>query len=150
MDIFRKVMYLLFNTLSRLVIVFLPRSKHLLISWLQPPSAVIIEPPKNQSLSLFPLFSHLYAMKWWASLVVQLIKNLPAMQETPVQFPGQKNPLEEGMATHSSILAWRIPMDRGAWHTTFHGHGVPKESDTTKQLSTVHLRRRKAMDMYHA
>ena len=150
MDIFHKVMYLLFNTLSRLVIVFLPRSKHLLISWLQPPSAVIMEPQKNQSLSLFPLFPHLYAMKWWASLVVQLVKNLPAMQETPVQFPGQKNPLEEGMATHSSILAWRIPRDRGAWRTTFHGHGVPKESDTTKQLSTVHLRRRKAMDMYHA
>ena len=44
-----KVMSLLFNTLSRLVITFLPRSKHLLISWLQSPSAVILEPPKIKS-----------------------------------------------------------------------------------------------------
>ena len=50
-----KVMSLLLNMLSRLVITFLPRSKHLLISWLQSPSAVILEPPKK-SLSLFPLF----------------------------------------------------------------------------------------------
>ena len=56
-----KLMALLFNMLSRLVIVFLPRSKHLLISWLQSPSAVILEPKK--SLSLFPLFPHLFAMK---------------------------------------------------------------------------------------
>ena len=50
---------LLFSTLSRLVIAFLPRSKHLLISRLQSPSAVILEPPQN-SLSLFPLFPHLF------------------------------------------------------------------------------------------
>ena len=59
-----KVMSLLFNRLSRLVITFLPRSKHVLISWLQSPFAVILEPPKN-SLPLFPLFPHLFAMKWW-------------------------------------------------------------------------------------
>ena len=53
---------LLFNMLSRFVIVFLPRSKCLLISWLQSPSAVILE-PKKISLSLFPLFPHLFAMK---------------------------------------------------------------------------------------
>ena len=53
---------LLFNELSRLVITFLPRSKCLLISWLQSPSAVILEPPEK-SLSLFPLFPHLFAMK---------------------------------------------------------------------------------------
>ena len=57
-----KVMSLLFNMLSRLVIAFLPRSKHLLISWLQSPSAVILE-PKKINLSLFPLFPHLFAMK---------------------------------------------------------------------------------------
>ena len=45
----------------------------------------------------------------WASLVVQMIKNLPEMQETQVRSLDQDNPLEEGMATHSSILAWRIP-----------------------------------------
>ena len=59
-----KVMSLLFNILCRLVITFLPRSKHLLISWLQSPSAVILE-PKNWSLTLFPLFPHLFVMKWW-------------------------------------------------------------------------------------
>ena len=58
-----KVMSLLFNILSRLVIAFLPRSKHLLILWLQSPSAVILEPKKSPSL--FPLFPHLFAMKWW-------------------------------------------------------------------------------------
>ena len=47
-----KVMSLLFNMLSRLVITFLPRSKRLLISWLQPPSAVIFEPPKIKSLTI--------------------------------------------------------------------------------------------------
>ena len=44
-----------------------------------------------------------------ASLVAQLVKNLPAMQEAPVRFLGWEDPLEEGMATHTSILAWRIP-----------------------------------------
>ena len=47
-----KVMSLLFNMLSRLVIDFLPRGKHLLISWLQPPSAVILEPKKIKSLTI--------------------------------------------------------------------------------------------------
>jgi len=50
-----------------------------------------------------------------------MIKNLPAVQETWVQSLGWEDPLEEGMATHPSILAWRIPMDRGAWRTTVHG-----------------------------
>ena len=43
------------------------------------------------------------------SLVAQMVKNLPAVQETQVQSLGWENPLENGMATHSSILAWRIP-----------------------------------------
>ena len=45
----------------------------------------------------------------WASLVAQLVKNLPAMQETWVQSLGWEDPLEKGKATHSSILVWRIP-----------------------------------------
>ena len=45
----------------------------------------------------------------WSSLVAQLVKNLPAMPETWVRSLGWEDPLEEGMATHSSILAWRIP-----------------------------------------
>ena len=61
-----KVISLLFNMLSRLVITFLPRSKRLLISWLQSPSAVILEPrKKKKSQPLFPLFPHLFALKWW-------------------------------------------------------------------------------------
>ena len=46
-----------------------------------------------------------------ASLIAQLVKDLPAMQETLVQFLGWEEPLEKGMATHSSILVWRIPWD---------------------------------------
>ena len=45
----------------------------------------------------------------WASRLAQLVKNPPAMQETLVQVLGQEDPLEDGMATHSSVLAWRIP-----------------------------------------
>ena len=44
-----------------------------------------------------------------ASLLAQLVKKLPAMQETPVRFLGREDPLKEGMAIHPSILAWRIP-----------------------------------------
>ena len=51
----------------------------------------------------------------WAFLVVQMVKNPPAVWETWVQSLGWEDPLKEGMETHSSILAWRIPMDRGAW-----------------------------------
>ena len=50
-----------------------------------------------------------------------VVKNLPEMQETWVSSLGQEDPLQKGMATHSSILAWRIPMDRGAWWATVHG-----------------------------
>ena len=57
----------------------------------------------------------------WASLVVQMVKNPPAVQETWVRSLGLEDPLVEGMATHSSILAWRIPMDRGAWWAIVHG-----------------------------
>ena len=60
-----KVMSLLFNMLSWLVITFLSRSKRLLISWLQSPSAVILELRKIKSLTLFPLFPQLFPMNWW-------------------------------------------------------------------------------------
>ena len=67
----------------------------------------------------------------WASMVAQLVKNLPAMQETPVQFLGWEDPLEKGIVTHSSILAWRIP-----W-TEEHGRlqSMGSQSDTTEWLS---------------
>ena len=59
-----KVMSLLFNTLSRFVIAFCPESKHLLISWLQSPSGVILEPSKINSVTV-SIVSHQFAKKWW-------------------------------------------------------------------------------------
>ena len=53
--------------------------------------------------------------------MAQRVKNLPATWETWVQSLGREDPLEEKMATHSSVLAWRIPMDRGAWQAAVHG-----------------------------
>ena len=53
--------------------------------------------------------------------MAQMVKKLPAMQETWVPSLGWEDSLEEGMATHSSILAWRTTMDRGAWQATVHG-----------------------------
>ena len=58
---------------------------------------------------------------FWTFLVAQMVKNLPAMWETWIQSLGWEDPLEKGMATHSNILAWRIPMDRGAWQATLYG-----------------------------
>ena len=57
----------------------------------------------------------------FSPLVTQTVKNLPAMWEAWVRSLGWEDPLEEGMATHSSIIAWRIPMDRGTWQATVHG-----------------------------
>ena len=54
-------------------------------------------------------------------LAAQLVKNPPTMQETRVQFLGWEDTLEEGMATHSNILAWRIAMDRDTWQATVYG-----------------------------
>ena len=67
--------------------------------------------------------------KWakdWASLVAQLVKNLPAVRETQVRSLGWEDPLEKEMATHSSILAWRIP-----WTEEYGGYSSwgQKESD---------------------
>ena len=53
--------------------------------------------------------------------MTQVVKNLPAMRETWVRFLGWEDPLEEGTTTHSSTLAWRIPMDGGAWQAAVHG-----------------------------
>ena len=67
------------------------------------------------------------------SLVVQMVKNLPVVWETWVRSLRWEDPLEEGIATHSRILAWRIPMDRGTWQATV--HRIAK-SDITERLST--------------
>ena len=76
-----------------------------------------------------------YSLQYsWASLMAQMVQNPPAIWETWVRSLGCEDPLQEGMATHSSILAWRITMDRGAWWATVHG---VTESDTTEPLSTA-------------
>ena len=69
-----------------------------------------------------------------ASFVAQKVKNLLVMRETLVQFLGWEDSLEEGMATYTNILAWRIPMDRGAWPAT--AHGVTKSWTQLKRLRT--------------
>ena len=86
-----------------------------------------------------------YSLQYsWASLVAQMVKNLPEVQETWVQSLGWEDPLEESMAAQSSILAWRIPMDRGAWgatvqgctelHTTKHSTGRREDKALVTQL----------------
>ena len=67
-----------------------------------------------------PLLYH-HPLKAWASLVAQMVKNPPAMQQTWDRFLGWEDPLEVGVAIHSSILTWRIPVDRRAWWATAHG-----------------------------
>ena len=73
---------------------------------------------------------HVSLLKW-ASLVAQMVKNLPAMRETWVLSLSWEEPLEEGMAAHSSMGA---SMDRGAWWATV--HWGPKESDMTECTHT--------------
>ena len=68
----------------------------------------------------------------WASLVAQIVKNPPAMQETWVRSLGREDPLEESMATHSSILTWRIPLDRGTWWAIVHGSQRVRHDWATK------------------
>ena len=57
----------------------------------------------------------------WASPVAHTVKNLPAMLETWVLYLCWEDPLEEGMESHSSLLAWRIPVDKEAWRAAVHG-----------------------------
>ena len=68
--------------------------------------------------------------------MAQTVKNPPPMSETWVRSLGWEDSLEEGMTTHSSILAWRIPMGRGVWQA-INNPWAHKESDTTEQLSTA-------------
>ena len=69
------------------------------------------------------------------SLVTWLVKNLLAMRESWAPSLGWEDPLEEGMATHSSILAWRILMDRGAWQATVHGVSKNQTLNTLRTLT---------------
>ena len=126
-----KVVSLFFNMLSRLVITFLPRSKHLLISWLQSPSAVILEPKNIKSATVSTVSPSIFhevmgpdAMMlvfWMLSFkptfslssftsIKRLFSSssLSALRVVSSVYP------EKAMATHSSTLAWKNPMDGGA------------------------------------
>ena len=88
-----------------------------------------------------PIFFFFHGFQWditrdGASLVAQTVKNPPAIWESWIQSLGWQDPMEESMTTHSRILAWRIPIDRGAWWASY-SPWDRKESDTTKQLSTA-------------
>ena len=72
---------------------------------------------------------------YWTYVVSQMVKNLPATWETWVRSLGWEDLLEEGTATHTSILAWKIPMDRG----TCQGPWGHRELDMTEQLRTTHI-----------
>ena len=85
----------------------------------------------NQVLAWCPLGTRLFLLKVSSCVCTLFLispvcpiwvpKNPPAMRDTWVRFLGWEDPLEEEMATHSSILAWRIPMEKGAWWATVHG-----------------------------
>ena len=85
------------------------------------------QPRKNINFRLSEEAGHKLNVDYdlWASLMAQMVKNLPAMQETWVRSLGQKDPVEKGMTTHSSILAWRIQWAKelGRLHTV---QGVSK------------------------
>ena len=69
--------------------------------------------------------------------MAQTVKRLPAMWETRVQFLGREDPLEKEMAIHSSTVAWKNPMDRGAWKATV--HGVAKSRTRLSDFTFFHL-----------
>ena len=87
-------------------------------------------------LQLLFVFSYVYKLPYIrASLTTQLVNHLPAMQETWVQFLGREDPLKKEMATHSSILAWRIPWtEEPGWLQSMGS----QESDTTQRLNHHH------------
>ena len=135
-----KVMSLLFNIMSRLVIVFLPRSKCLLISWLQSPSEVILEPPKIKYVTVSPSICHEmmgpdamilvfwmlsfkplpWWLRWWSvCLQGRRPGSIPGLGQSPGE--GNGNPLQ------CSCL--ENPRDRGAWWAAISGR---TESDTTE------------------
>ena len=144
-----KVLSLLFNMLFMLVITL--RSKCPLISWLQSPSAVILEPPKIKFLTVSivsPSICHevmgpdamilvFWMLSFKSTFSLSSVKRLPPAQETRVRSPGWEDPLEKEMATHSSTLAWKIPWTEEPGRGP-RGH---KELDMTERLHFLSLSR---------
>ena len=97
----------------------------------------ILLAPLSLLLYLLVFLSYVTSLQFsHSSLVAQMVKNLPAMQDTGVWSLVWEDPQKEKMATHSSILAWRIPMDRGAWKVTF--HGIPKSWTWLRNYHLIH------------
>ena len=106
-----------------------------LLTWFEPlgsamsqASAIIRLVPSSE---FFSSVSQYCGLPW----VAHMVKNLPAIQETWVRSLGQEDPLEKGIATHSSILAWRIPWTEEPGR--LQSMGSQKESDTTERLNNL-------------
>ena len=84
-------------------------------------SEINIAPPAFLIRLALHIFLHPLNVPLWASLVAQTVKNSLVMWETWVRSLGWEDPLQEGMAAHSNILAWRIPKDGGTWRAIVHG-----------------------------
>ena len=115
-----KVVSLIFNMLSRLVIAFVPRSRHLLISWLQAPSAMILDPKKTKSVAV--LFSK--------CLLFIYFRGFPGGSDSeestcnagdPGSIPGLGRSPGEGNGNPLQCSCLKNSMDRGAWWATVHG-----------------------------
>ena len=108
--------------------------QHPLLIWFTQHKSLILRNERGDSLKPHRKIKHiLYAVQ--AFLVAQVAKDPPARRETWVWSLGWEDPVEEGMATHSSVLAWRIPVDRGVWWATVHG----VTNWVTKHSYAVHM-----------
>ena len=88
------------------------------IPWIEEPGELLLSMGSHEldsTKQLTHTYTHTHTHTHTSYLVAQAVKNLPAMQETQVGPLAGEDFLERGMATHSCILAWRIPTDRGAW-----------------------------------
>ena len=92
---------------------------------------------RYNSMVVWTFFGIAFLWDWSENWLVAQLMNPPAMQETWVQSLGWEDTLEEGMATHSSFLAWRIPMNNRAWRATV--HGVAQSQTRLKWLSRLSI-----------
>ena len=130
-----RMISLFFNMLSRFIIAFLPRRNHLLVLWLQSPSAVILEPKKIKSVTVF-VSSPIY-LPWRTSLVAQMLKRLAYNAGDLGLVTGSGKSSGEGKGNPLQYSCLENPMDRGAWWTTV--HGVAKSQTWLSDVIFKHL-----------